>query len=175
MDVINNRRSIRKFKRQAVEKAKIEKLLRAAMQAPSAGNQQPWEFIVVQGKESLKALSLTSQYSKLVAEAPLAIVLLANEKGMRFPQNWEQDMSAAAQNILLKAVDLELGAVWIGVAPDKDRMSYVAGMFNLPEKVKPFCIIAIGYPADGQENVFVDRFDETKVHYERYNKDKRKS
>lgn len=168
MDVINKRRSIRKFKGQTVEKAKIEKLLRAAMQAPSAGNQQPWEFIVVEEKESLRKLSLTSQYSKLVADAPLALVLLANEKSMRFPQNWQQDLSAATQNILLEAVDLGLGAVWIGVAPDQDRMNYVAETFKLPEYIKPFCLIALGYPADGQENVFVDRFDETKVHYERY-------
>jgi len=168
MDAINKRRSIRKFKGQAVEQTKIEKLLRAAMQAPSAGNQQPWEFIVVQDKESLKTLSLTSQYSKLVADAPLAFVLLANEKRMRFPQNWQQDLSAAAQNVLLEAVDLGLGAVWIGVAPDEGRMSYVAKAFNLPDHVKAFCLIAIGYPAEGQENVFVDRFDASKVHYERY-------
>jgi nitroreductase len=167
MEVIFNRRSVRKYKDQPVEKEKIEKLLRAAMQAPSAGNQQPWEFIVVQDKENLRQLSEASQYSKLVANSPVAFVLLANGSELRFPGNWEQDMGAAAENILLEAVELGLGGVWIGIAPEEDRMNYVKKMFNLNDNLKPFCIISIGYP-DGQENKFVDRFDESRIHYEKY-------
>ena len=92
MDVIFNRRSIRRYKKQAVEPDKVEKLLRAAMQAPSAVNQQPWEFIVVQNKGGLERLAGISAYSKMVAEAPLAIVLLGNEDRMRLQHHWEQDM-----------------------------------------------------------------------------------
>lgn len=168
MNAIYIRRSIRSYKEQIVEKEKIDKLLRAAMQAPSAGNQQPWEFIVVQNKNTLEKLSHLSPYAKPVARAPLALVLLANMEGLRFPENWEQDMSAATQNILLEAVELGLGAVWLGVAPNKDRMDYVKKLFNLPEKVKPFCVLAIGYPALGQENKFIDRYDESRVRYEKW-------
>lgn len=117
MDAIFNRRSIRKYKDKPVEKEKIEKLLRAAMQAPSAGNQQPWEFIVIQDKENLKKLSGMSPYSKLIMNAPLTFVLLGNKDKMKFPENWQQDMGASAENILLEAVELGLGAVWLGVAP----------------------------------------------------------
>ena len=106
MNAIYIRRSVRSYKEQIVEKEKIDKLLRAAMQAPSAGNQQPWEFIVVQNKNTLEKLSHLSPYAKPVARAPLALVLLANMEGLRFPENWEQDMSAATQNILLEAVEL---------------------------------------------------------------------
>jgi len=168
MEAIFIRRSIRKYRNQPVEKEKIDKLLRAGMQAPSAGNQQPWEFIVVQEKENLIKLSGMSSYSKPVKDAPLALVLLGNEERMRFPENWQQDMGAATENILLQVVELELGAVCLGAAPNEDRLSYIKEMFDLPEHIKPFCIIAIGYPADGQENKFVDRYDEKRVHVEEF-------
>lgn len=170
MEAIFIRRSIRKYKNQPVEKEKVEKLLRAAMQAPSAGNQQPWEFIVVQEKESLTKLSEMGPYSKPVKDAPLAFVLLGDTERMMFPENWQQDMGAATENILLQAVELKLGAVCLGVAPSEDRENYLKKMFNLPENIKPFCIIAIGYPADGQSNRFIDRYDENRVHYESFDK-----
>lgn len=168
MNTIFTRRSIRNFTHQVVEREKIDKLLRAAMQAPSAGNQQPWEFIVVQDKTTLEKLGGLSPYAKPAAKAPLAFVLVAREEGLRFPEYWEQDMSAATQNILLEAVELGLGAVWLGAAPVKERMDYLREMFNLPEKIKPFCVIALGYPAPGQENRFVDRFEASRVHYEKW-------
>lgn len=166
MNSIFNRRSIRKYKEKPIEKEKIEKLLRAAMQAPSAGNQQPWEFIVLQQKDNLKELSKMSPYAKPIEDATAAFVLLADEKKMKFPDNWQQDMAAAAENILLEAVELNLGAVWLGVAPIKEREDYINQMFNLKESSKPFCVIALGYP-DGQENKFIDRFDEKRIHWEK--------
>ncbi|MGB4587713.1 MAG: nitroreductase family protein [Clostridiaceae bacterium] len=168
MEAIFTRRSIRKYKNQPVEKEKIDKLLKAAMQAPSAGNQQPWEFIVVQERENLVRLSEASPYSKPVKDAPLAFVLLGNVERMKFPENWQQDMGAATENILLQAVELKLGAVCIGIAPSEDRENFVKKMYSLPENIKPFCIIAIGYPAEGQENKFIDRYDEKRVHYEKF-------
>lgn len=167
MEAIFNRRSIRKYKNKPVEKEKIEKLLRAAMQAPSAVNQQPWEFIVLQDKNNLKKLSEMSPYSKLVENAPLTFILLANEDRMKVPEIWQQDMGAAAENILLEAVELELGAVWLGIAPIEDRMNYIKKMFDLEENIKSYCAIAVGYP-EGQENKFIDRYDDTRVHYEKY-------
>lgn len=168
MDVIFNRRSIRRYKKQAVEQEKIDKLLRAAMQAPSAANQQPWEFIVVQNQDTLDKLAGISAYSKMVADAPLALVLLGNEDRMRLHSYWEQDMAAATQNILLEAVHLGLGGVWLGVAPTEDRMELISDIFGLKSKLKPFCVISIGYPEEGYENKFVDRFDPGRVHYETY-------
>ena len=168
MEAIFIRRSIRKFKNQPVEKEKIDKLLKAAMQAPSAGNQQPWEFIVVQERENLIKLSGMSPYSKPVKDAPLALVLLGNEERMKFPENWQQDMGTATENILLQAVELGLGAVYLGAAPIEERENFIKKMFDLPDHIKPFCIIPIGYPADGQENKFIDRYDEKRVHYESF-------
>ena len=167
MEAVFTRRSIRKYKDKPVEKEKTERLLRAAMQAPSAANQQPWEFIVLQEKASLEKLSRMSPYSGLTANAPLALVLLANEEKMKFPENWQQDMAAAAENILLEAVDLGLGAVWLGAAPLEDRMNYVRKMCGLKESIKPFCVIALGYPEE-QENKLIDRYNPSVVYYEKY-------
>ncbi|NLO09627.1 MAG: nitroreductase family protein [Clostridiales bacterium] len=168
MDIIFNRRSIRRYKKQAVEQVKIERLLKAAMQAPSAANQQPWEFIVVQSKESLRKLAEISQYSKMVVDAPLALVLLGNKDRMKSQRHWEQDMAASAQNILLEAVHLGLGGVWIGVAPLQDKMDIVSKQYELEDRLSPFCVISIGYPDEGQEHKFVDRFDPERIHYEKY-------
>ncbi|GLC31885.1 nitroreductase family protein [Clostridium omnivorum] len=166
MEIINSRRSVRTYKDIKVEKEKVEKLLRAAMQAPSAYNQQAWEFVVVEDKNTLKKLSETSPFSKPVANAPLAFVVLGNKDNMKVPGCWQQDLGAACENLLLEAVELGLGGVWMAVTPEEDRINYIKNMFNLPENIIPYSLIPIGYPAD--EPKFVDRFDSTKVHYERW-------
>lgn len=163
MNAIFQRRSIRKYQNKPVEKEKIEKILKAAMQAPSAGNQQPWEFLVVENKETLKKLSHVSAYSSMIAEAPLAIVLLGNNERIKIPEFWEQDMGAATQNLLLQVVELDLGAVWLGVAPMQDRIDYIQSLFNLPENIKPFAVVPVGYPAES--NRFIDRFDKNRIHF----------
>jgi len=167
MKEIFNRRSIRKFKEQAVEPEKIDRLLRAAMQAPSAGNQQPWEFIVVKEKETLESLSQVSPYAKPVANSAVTFVLLANGDALKIPTAWEEDMGAAAQNLLLEAVHLELGGVWFGVATSDAVVENVRKLFNFPAGIKPFALISVGYP-DGQKNEFTDRYKPEKVHYEKW-------
>lgn len=167
MDEIFNRRSIRKFKDQALEPDKIDRLLRAAMQAPSAGNQQPWEFIVIQDKERLAQVSGTSPYAKPIAGSAVTFVLLANEKELKIPTAWEQDLSAATQNLLLEAVHLGLGGVWFGVATSDAVAENVKKFFELPENIRPFAMVSVGYP-DGQKNEFADRYKADRVHYEKW-------
>jgi nitroreductase len=165
MEIINHRRSVRNYLDKPVEAEKIELLLRAAMQAPSAANQQPWEFIVIQDRETLNKLTGMSPYAKMLATAPLAFVLLGNREKMAWPQVWQQDLSAAAENILLEAVELGLGAVWLGVAPMEERTRFISELFLLRETLLPFCVIPVGYPA-GQGNTFINRFNPDLIHYE---------
>lgn len=167
MEEIFTRRSIRKFTNQKVEPEQIDKLLRAAMQAPSAGNQQPWEFIVVQDKNRLALLSETSPYAKPAASSAATFVLLGNEKEFKIPSGWEEDMGAAAENMLLEAVHLGLGGVWFGVATNETISDNVRRFFALPDYIRPFAMISIGYP-DGQKNEFVDRYKADKIHYENW-------
>ena len=165
MEAIFNRRSIRKYQDKPVEKEKIEKLLKAIMQAPSAVNQQPWEIIVVENKETLKSLSEMSPYSKMVADSPVAFVLVANSDNFKVPSAWQQDMGAATENLLLEAVELGLGGVWLGTDVAEENMNFVRKIFDLPENILPFSVVPVGYP-DGQNHNFVDRFNKDKVHYE---------
>lgn len=167
MEEIFIRRSIRKFTDQPVEPEKIDKLLRAAMQAPSAANQQAWEFIVVQDRENLKMVAETSPYAKPAAGSAVTFVLLADENKMKVPTGWEQDMGAAAENMLLEAVHLGLGGVWFGVATAEPVVQNVRKLFALPDNIRPFAFISVGYP-DGQKNQFVDRYQVDRVHHEKW-------
>lgn len=167
MKEIFNRRSIRKFQDKPVEQDKIDQLLRAAMQAPSAGNQQPWEFIVVKEKDTLQKLSEMTPYSKPAKEAPMAFILLADTRNLRHPSFWQQDLSAALENLLIEAVHLNLGTVWMGVATNEAAEKFLTDMYQLPDYIRPFALVAVGYPKD-QENIFVDRYKPEKVHYEKW-------
>ena len=168
MKVIDTRRSVRQFTEAPVQEASILEILKAGMQAPSAGNQQPWEFIVIKDVDTRFDLSQMSPFAEPIKRAPLAIVLLANLNNLNFPQFWHQDLSNASQNMLLEVVNQSLGAVWLGIAPDEDRTSYIKDCLSLPEGVEPFCILAIGHPMDSNANHYVNRFKEERVYYEFY-------
>jgi len=168
MEEIFRRKSVRDFTEQKVEEEKIEKLLRAAMSAPTAANQREWEFIVVTDQALLDKLAVASPYSRPVGKSALTIVLLGNLKNMVFPQCWEQDMGACAENILLEAVHLGLGGVWLAVAPEENRMMNVEAIFSLPEDVRPFAMIALGYAKEDVPQK--DRYEPQRVHYNEYRK-----
>ncbi|MGM9521905.1 MAG: nitroreductase family protein [Oscillospiraceae bacterium] len=166
MDEIFSRTSVRSFKDTPVEPEKIEMLMRAAMAAPSGGNQQPWEFVVVTDKKQRERLGKSSPYAGPAAAAPLTIAVLSSSGKMRFPELWQQDLGAASENILLEAVHLGLGGVWLGIAPLEDRMAHVAEVLGLPEGVMAYCLLAIGYP-DGPTSP-KKNYDPSRVHYDRY-------
>lgn len=163
MESIFTRTSIRKYTNKPVEDEKILQILKAGMQAPSAGNQQPWEFYVVTDRDTLRKLARVHQYAGCVADAPVAIVPVYRKDGLLFPAYAQIDMSITQQNIWLETDRLGLGGVWLGIAPLPERMDAVREVLNLSENVEPFSIFALGYPAETrvQEN----RFDETRIHY----------
>mgnify|MGYP001036725412 CR=1 FL=1 len=161
MKEIFQRVSVRKFTAQEVEADKVELLLRAAMAAPSAGNQQPWTFCVVRDRALLDRLSEASPYAKPLLGAPLCIAVTGLGHGLRFPEYWQQDLGACTQNLLLEAEHLGLGAVWMGIAPLEERMQAVRGVLGLEEESKPFCLIAVGYPAERAAGH--DRYDPSRV------------
>lgn len=163
MNEIYTRVSIRKFEDRSVEPEKITQLLKAAMQAPSAGNQQPWEFYVVTDKEKIKALSESNPYAGCAAGAPVVIVPCYKTEGARFPMYCEIDLSIATENLWLEAASLGLGAVWIGTAPLKDRMEKVEAVLGNPDGLHAFALVPVGYPAETKEQQ--DRFDESRIHY----------
>jgi nitroreductase len=162
MDSIFHRTSVRQYLDKPVEEEKITTLLRAAMAAPSAGNQQPWEFYVVKGKENLQRLALTSPYGGCTKNAPMAFVV-CYQKVCPMPEYAQIDVSAACENLLLEADSLGLGAVWLGIAPLADRMEAVKNVLDLPDHLEAFAIIPCGYPKEERKQQ--DRFDERRIHY----------
>ena len=169
MNAIFKRKSIRKFLDKEIEDEKIERLLKAGMQAPSAMNTQPWEFIVVKDKKSIEIIENMSKYSKPAKTSACCIITLFNKDYFAKYENYkwfEQDMSACTQNILLQAVEEDLGAVWLGTYPDMERVNYLKEHFNIPENVFPYSVIVLGYPKEDYTGT--DRFDKDRIHYETY-------
>lgn len=164
MNSIFTRRSIRRFLDTQVEQEKIESLLKAAMQAPSGKNEQPWQFMVITDAQDRLALSQMSEYAGMCRYAPVVIVTLANMEGLDDDGMWwVQDMSAATQNILLQAVEEGLGAVWLGFYPIEERIKKFREYYSIPESVVPFSLVALGYSE--RENKFIDRYEPQRVHY----------
>lgn len=147
MNEIFRRTSVRRFQNKAVEEDQIEKLLRAAMAAPSACNQQPWEFYVVTNRVRLEELADCSPYAGCLKDAPLGIVVCCRND-CRVPVYAQIDCSAATENLLLEAVSQGLGAVWLGIAPLAERMEAARRVLRLPDDLEAFAFIACGYPAE---------------------------
>ena len=150
MKEIFERVSIRKYTDQPVEEEKILAILRAAMAAPSAGNQQPWEFFVVQERGMLEALAAVSPYSGCTKAAPLAIVSAYREK-LWAPAYAQIDMSIGMENL------------WLGIAPIEQRMKAVEEIVGIPEGLRAFAVFPLGYPAEKRAQQ--DRFDEGRIHF----------
>lgn len=163
MSSIYHRTSIRKYESRLIEESKIKEILRAGMQAPSACNQQPWEFYVVTDKAKIKALSTASPYAGCAANAPVVIVPVYRTTGLPAPEYAEIDLSIAQENMWLRTDELGLGGVWLGIAPEQDRMEAVGIILSLPEHLKAFSLFPLGYPAETKHQQ--DRYEESRIHY----------
>ncbi len=166
LEAILTRRSIRRFTSEPVPDDMIRVFLESAMMAPSAGNQQPWHFIVIREKEKLLAIAGYHPYAQMLREAPLAIVVCGDKRLEKHKDYWIQDCSAAAQNLLLAVHATWLGAVWLGVHPREERIQPTRKLFLLPDDVMPLAIIAVGYPAEKKSHP--EQYYEKKIHFERW-------
>jgi nitroreductase len=174
LEIIFKRRSIRHFTDQAVDKEILIQLLQAAMAAPNACNSQPWEFVVITDAERLNQLRsklLSARYN-----APAAIVVcgnlkIANNSVARF--YWDQDCSAAIENILIAATGMGLGTVWIGIHPMPSVIKPVQEVLNMPAHVTPVGMVYVGYPAE--EKKPRTQYDEHRVYWEEYEPRKKRA
>lgn len=167
---IRERTSIRKFDPSVpVSDESVEKILRAAMCAPSAMNKQPWEFVVVRDPAQLKAIGEALPYSRVGNGAQAAIIVCGNlDNGLpgRGKEYWIHDCSAASMNILLTAKALGLGAVWTGIYPGEDRVAAVRKILSIPEGYMPLNVIPLGTPAEKPEPK--DKWNPAKIHQNRW-------
>ena len=165
LEAIYTRKSVRKFDEGEVPEEIIKKILKAGMSAPSAGNAQPWQFVVITDKKVLQEIPGISPYAECTAKAPLAILVCGDKLLEKHKDYWVQDCAAASQNMLLAAHALGLGAVWTGVYPMENTMEGFRVLLKLPEHIVPFSLIVIGYPAEGGRK---ERYSEERVHYGRW-------
>jgi len=162
MDAILSRRSIRKYRAGAVDVKVVRELLHAAMTAPSAANQQPWEFVVIEDRKILERIPDCHPYADMVPQAALAILVCGDLRRDVHEGFWVQDCSAATENLLLAITAHGLGGVWLGVHPRKDRVEGLRKLLGIPEHVVPFALVPVGRP--GERKPPASRFKESRIH-----------
>ncbi len=166
MDVILSRRSIRKYTREPVPDHVVKELLEAAMSAPSAGNQQPWHFMVINDRGTLDEIPKFHPYAQMLNQAKVAILVCGDPEREIHKGYWVQDCSAATENILIAVEIKGLGAVWLGIYPREERVKDMRKLLNIPEHIIPFSLISVGYPAEQKSPA--DRFDASRIHYNKW-------
>ena len=164
MTAIRTRRSVRSFTNEDVTDAEVKELLGAAMSAPSAGNEQPWEFVVIRDKQLLGEVGKFSKYAGYAKKAPVCVLVCGNLDYDKYDGFWVQDVSAATQNILLAAHAMGLGAVWTGAYPEKERVNGFRKLLGIPSKIVPLSLVVIGHPK--KQPSPVQRFKDDRVHYD---------
>ena len=165
-EAIKNRRSIRSFTAKTIRNKDINIMLDCAMSAPTARNQQSWRFVVIDNREILNEISLNIEYAKMCSTANKAIIVCSVVESEMQNLYWEQDCSAATQNILLSATDLGIGSVWVAIHPRESKINYISKLLKLPLNIKPLSLVALGY-ASGQKEL-INRFDEDKIKYNKW-------
>lgn len=166
IEAIYARRSIRKFEDRPVEREKLLELCRLGAAGPSANNRRPWAFVIVDEKAVMDKMKNVTMFGRF--GAPAAIVVCgdmsrASPIGRGF---WVQDCSAGMENILLGAVEMGLGTVWIGVTPVKPAAWALRKALGLPRGIVPLGIAYIGYPAETREPR--TQFEDTMVKWQKW-------
>ncbi|MDE6574321.1 MAG: nitroreductase family protein [Muribaculaceae bacterium] len=164
---IMTRSSIRAYTSQNISDGLMDTLLRAAMAAPTAGNKQPWRFVVIRDTTTLRYIAANFGPMKMMNTANAAVVV-CGDMNDTFPGNgrdyWVQDASAATENLLLAAHASGLGAVWCGVYPMPERVAAFSELLKLPADIIPLNCVALGYPQEpGQPK---DKWKPQNIHYE---------
>ena len=166
MKAIFERRSVRQYTDQKVDQETIKKILAAGFSAPSARNEQPWQFIVVENKDTLKDMSTLTPYASMLKNAAFGMVVCSDTSHhLNIPYDL-QDCAAATQNMLVEANALGIGSCWIGGYPNEDRLENMRKYFHLPDHIQPLWMISFGYPADQKKPE--NKWDDCKIHWEKY-------
>ena len=136
------------------------------MSAPSAGNEQPWHFIIIDDPQILSQIPTFHNHAQMLKDASVAILVCSDKNLDHHDGMWIQDCSAATENILI-AINAEgLGAVWLGIYPREERIKGLIKLLEIPEQIIPFSLISIGYPAEKIPNV--ERYNETRIHHNKW-------
>ena len=166
MEAILSRRSIRKYRKASIDQPTIKDILKAAMSAPSAGNEQPWHFIIIDDPEILEKVPSFHNHAQMLKDAALAILVCCDKALVRHGEMWIQDCAAATENMLIAINAKGLGAVWLGIYPREERINGMRRLLGIPKEIIPFSLVSIGTPAEekGKE----DRYNESRIHHNKW-------
>lgn len=161
LETIFDRKSVRKYTERPVEKDKLEMLVRAGMAAPSSRDRRPWEFVIVTDRNLLDKMGDGLPLARMLKDTKQAIIVCGDT--VKSNNAWQLDCSAAAQNVLLAAESMGLGAVWTAAYPYPERIKVVREALRLPDHIVPLTVIPIGYPTGIEKTK--DKFNKKQIHY----------
>ena len=162
MEAILSRKSIRKYTKEPVSDETLKEILEAAMSAPSAGNEQPWHFVIIKDRRILDEIPQVHPYAQSVKTASVAVAVCGDLKAEVYEGFWVQDCAAAAENILIAVQAKGLGAVWLGIHPITERVKGMQKLLKLPDHVIPLAVIPIGCPEEQKPQT--NRFNASRIH-----------
>lgn len=161
LETIFDRKSVRKFTERPVEKDKLEMLVQAGMAAPSSRDRRPWEFVIITDRNLLDKMADGLPLARMLKDTKQAIIVCGDT--VKSNNAWQLDCSAAAQNVLLAAESMGLGAVWTAAYPYPERIKVVREALQLPDHIVPLTVIPIGYPTGIEKTK--DKFNKKQIHY----------
>ena len=165
-ETILTRRSIRKYTDEEISENMIKELIEAGVSAPSAGNQQPWQFVILDDQKIFDEIIKIHPNSKMLKNAKKAILICGDLNLERHKGYWILDCAAVTQNILLAAHSKKIGSCWLGIYHREERIKALQKLLKTPDNIMPFSLISLGYPAE--ENHKVERYNESRVHYNKW-------
>lgn len=161
LETIFDRKSVRKYTERPVEKDKLEMLVQAGMAAPSSRDRRPWEFVIITDRNLLDKMADGLPLARMLKDTKQAIIVCGDT--VKSNNAWQLDCSAAAQNVLLAAESMGLGAVWTAAYPYPERIKVVREALQLPDHIVPLTVIPIGYPTGIEKTK--DKFNKKQIHY----------
>ena len=168
------RRSVRKYQDRKSPRQELEEIIKAAQYAPSAHNKQPWEFLVIEDRQTLSSLRSVQRWTSFAKDASCAIIVCGNTEQTfsrdKDGEKWDYadiDCSLAAQNLMLAAHSKGIGSCFCGASPMPLVVDGLRKLLDLPQHIRPVAIIIMGYP-DEQPSQPADRYNPAKIHWEKW-------
>jgi len=143
----------------------VTELLKAAMSAPTAGN-QPWHFVVIRDRTTLDSITDFHPHAEMLKQASVAISISGDPTVETLKGRWLLDCAAATENILIAANALGLGACWVGIYPVEERIKALRGLLGMPDHVVPLSMVSLGHPAEKKDPPA--RFKAERIHYDKW-------
>jgi nitroreductase len=165
LDAILTRRSIRKYTGEPVPDELLDKLLHAAMNAPTAAG-EAWHFVIIRDKEVLEGFTVFHPHAHMLRSASAGILVCGDPEAEALKGRWVLDCAAATENILIAANALGLGACWVGIYPVEERIKGARTLLGIPDHIVPLSMVSLGWP--GEKKHPPNRYSAEKIHPARW-------